>query len=137
MPTRPSPTTATGSAAPWRRGPATAPSPTREVTDQDDKTIKDGDNDSRHTQVVPEDVAAEAKSILETVVSSGTGVNADIGDAGQWGKTGTTENNGDAWFCGATEEVTACVWVGYADTVTPMETALQRRPGATAAPSRR
>src|SRR4029078_5120850 len=48
--------------------------------------------------------------------------NANIGAAGQWGKTGTTENNGDAWFCGATEEVTACVWVGYADSVTPMET---------------
>ena len=56
------------------------------------------------------------------MVSSGTGVNADVGAAGQWGKTGTTENNGDAWFCGATEDVTACVWVGYADTVTPMET---------------
>ncbi|MGH2895081.1 MAG: hypothetical protein ACRDPM_17700, partial [Solirubrobacteraceae bacterium] len=36
--------------------------------------------------------------------------------------TGTTENNGDAWYCGATEEVTACVWVGYADTTTPMTT---------------
>jgi penicillin-binding protein 1A len=93
-----------------------------QVTDQDGKTIPDGDNDSRHTQVVPEGVAEEAKSILETVVSSGTGVNADIGASGQWGKTGTTENNGDAWFCGATEEVTACVWVGYADTVTPMTT---------------
>ena len=30
-----------------------------------------------------------------------------------WGKTGTTDDNGDAWFCGATEEITACVWVGY------------------------
>ena len=72
--------------------------------------------------MIPEDVAIEAKSILETVVSSGTGTNADIGATGQWGKTGTTEENGDAWFCGATEEVTACVWVGYADTVTPMTT---------------
>ena len=39
-----------------------------------------------------------------------------------WGKTGTTDDNGDAWFCGATEEITACVWVGHADTVTPMLT---------------
>ena len=53
------------------------------------------------------------------MVSSGTGVNADIGAEGQWGKTGTTEKNGDAWFCGATEEVTACVWVGYADSRHP------------------
>jgi penicillin-binding protein 1A len=102
--------------------PGNSPVAYTQVTDQDGHTIRDGDNDSRHTQVVPEDVAQEAKSILETVVSSGTGVNADIGASGQWGKTGTTENNGDAWFCGATEEVTACVWVGYADTTTPMTT---------------
>ncbi len=70
------------------------------MTDQDGHTIKDGDNDSIHTQVVPEGVAEEAKSILETVVSSGTGTHANIGAPGQWGKTGTTENNGDAWFCG-------------------------------------
>jgi penicillin-binding protein 1A len=102
--------------------PGNSPVAYTQVTDQDDHTIKDGDNDSKHTQVIPEGVAEEAKSILETVVTSGTGVNADIGAAGQWGKTGTTEENGDAWFCGATEEVTACVWVGYADTLTPMTT---------------
>ena len=85
--------------------------------------IKGGDNDSTHTQVIPEGVAEEAKRILETVVTSGTGTHADIGAAGQWGKTGTTENNGDAWFCGGVDdEVTACVWVGYADTTTPMTT---------------
>jgi penicillin-binding protein 1A len=102
--------------------PGNGPVAYTQVTDQDGQTIKDGDNDSIHTQVVPEEVASEAKSILETVVSGGTGVNADIGAEGQWGKTGTTEENGDAWFCGATEEVTACVWVGYADSVTPMTT---------------
>jgi len=102
--------------------PGDSPVAYTQVTDSDGHTIKDGDNDSIHTQVIPEDVAKEAKSILETVVSSGTGTHANIGVAGQWGKTGTTENNGDAWFCGGIEEVTACVWVGYADTTTPMTT---------------
>jgi penicillin-binding protein 1A len=102
--------------------PGDSPVAYTEVTDQDGNTIKDGDNDSTHEQVISEETASTAKGILETVVSSGTGVNANIGAAGQWGKTGTTEENGDAWFCGATEEVTACVWVGYADSVTPMET---------------
>jgi penicillin-binding protein 1A len=102
--------------------PGDSPVAYTQVTDQDDETIKGGDNDSRHKQVIPAGVAEEAKSILHTVVTSGTGVRADIGDESQWGKTGTTENNGDAWFCGATEEVTACVWVGYADTTTPMLT---------------
>ena len=103
--------------------PGDSPVAYTQVTDSDGHTIKDGDNDSIHTQVIPEGVAEEAKSILETVVSSGTGTNAQIGRSGQWGKTGTTENNGDAWFCGGVEdEVTACVWVGYADTTTPMTT---------------
>jgi penicillin-binding protein 1A len=103
--------------------PGDSPVAYTQVTDPDGHTIKDGDNDSTHKQVVPEGVAEEAKSILETVVSSGTGTNAQIGASGQWGKTGTTENNGDAWFCGGiSDEATACVWVGYADTTTPMTT---------------
>ncbi len=102
--------------------PGDSPVAYTQVEDQDGHTIKGGDNDSTHEQVLTESTATEAKSILETVVSSGTGTHADVGASGQWGKTGTTENNGDAWFCGATEEVTACVWVGYADTTTPMTT---------------
>jgi penicillin-binding protein 1A len=103
--------------------PGDSPVAYTKVTDHDGNTIKGGDNDSIRTQVIPEGVAEEAKSILETVVSSGTGTHAQIGASGQWGKTGTTENNGDAWFCGGIEdEVTACVWVGYADTTTPMTT---------------
>jgi len=54
-------------------------------------------------------------------VSSGTGRSAATGDFA-WGKTGTTDDNGDAWFCGGTEDITACVWVGHRDTVTPMTT---------------
>jgi penicillin-binding protein 1A len=102
--------------------PGDSPVAYTQVEDQDGHTIRGGDNDSTHEQVLKESTATEAKSILETVVSSGTGTHANIGAAGQWGKTGTTEENGDAWFCGATEEVTACVWVGYADSVTPMTT---------------
>ncbi len=102
--------------------PGDSPVAYTQVDDQDGQTIKGGDNDSTHEQVLQESTAEEAKSILETVVSSGTGTNAQIGAPGQWGKTGTTEENGDAWFCGATEEVTACVWVGYADSLTPMTT---------------
>jgi penicillin-binding protein 1A len=103
--------------------PGDSPVAYTQVTDQEGHTIKDGNNDSIHTQVIPEGVAGEAKSILETVVSSGTGTHAQIGASGQWGKTGTTENNGDAWFCGGIEdEVTACVWVGYENTTTPMTT---------------
>jgi penicillin-binding protein 1A len=74
------------------------------------------------SQVVSPEVASTARSILHTVVTSGTGSNAYTGDDSEWGKTGTTENNGDAWFVGATKDVTVAVWVGHADSVKPMET---------------
>jgi penicillin-binding protein 1A len=103
--------------------PGDSPVAFTEVTNRDGDLIKGGDNDSIHTQVFDEENIKTAKSILETVVSGGTGTNAQIGVEGQWGKTGTTENNGDAWFCGGVaDEVTACVWVGYPDSTTPMTT---------------
>jgi penicillin-binding protein 1A len=103
--------------------PGDSPVSYTQVTNKDGETIKGGDNDSTHEQVFDQENAETAKGILETVVSGGTGTNAQIGAEGQWGKTGTTENNGDAWFCGGVgDEVTACVWVGYPDTTTPMTT---------------
>src|SRR4029077_2469065 len=93
-----------------------------EVTDQDGHVIKGGHNDPIRTPVIKEGTAEEAKRILETVVLSGTDITANIGAEGQCGKTGTPENNGDAWFCGSALEVTACVWVGYADSTTSMAT---------------
>src|SRR3954447_19042113 len=103
--------------------PGDSPVAFTEVTNKDGDLIKGGDNDSVHAQVFDQERIEEAKGILETVVSGGTGTNAQIGVEGQWGKTGTTENNGDAWFCGGiADEVTACVWVGYPDTTTPMTT---------------
>ena len=56
------------------------------------------------------------------MVSQGTGTHAATGATIEWGKTGTTENNGDAWFVGATEDITVAVWVGHANSVKPMET---------------
>jgi len=103
--------------------PGDSPVAFTQVTESSGETIKGGDNDSLHEQVFEQGTVEEAKSIMETVVSGGTGTNAQIGAEGQWGKTGTTENNGDAWFCGGvSDEVTACVWVGYPDSTTPMTT---------------
>jgi penicillin-binding protein 1A len=103
--------------------PGASPVAYTQVTDPDGETIKDGDNDSLEEQVFDEETVETAKSMLESVVSSGTGTNAQVGVEGQWGKTGTTEENVDAWFCGGVDdEVTACVWVGYPDSATPMTT---------------
>ncbi len=102
--------------------PGDSPIGYTEVTDSNGHPIKGGDNQPLHKQVVSPSVDSEAKHILETVVTSGTGTHANIGVSGEWGKTGTTTNNADAWFCGAITEVTACVWVGYENTTTPMTT---------------
>jgi penicillin-binding protein 1A len=72
-------------------------------------------------QVIPPDVAQTAKDMLALVVTSGTGKAAQVGDENIWGKTGTTENYGDAWFAGGNDELTVAVWVGYADRVQAME----------------
>src|SRR6201996_2713983 len=85
------------------------------------KPISGGQNKAIHHQVFDEETVAEEKSIMETVLTEGTGTAASTGGTEEWGKTGTTEEEGDAWFCGGVAaEVTACVWVGYPDTTTPM-----------------
>lgn len=97
------------------------------VVDQDDKPVPDnlggsGENEKVTDQVIDPAVAQTATDILHTVVTSGTGKRAQVGDDYIWGKTGTTDNNADAWFVGANEDITVAVWVGYADGATPMET---------------
>jgi penicillin-binding protein 1A len=75
-------------------------------------------------------VADQVASILSTVVTSGTGVRAQIPDTFVAGKTGTTENYGDAWFVGWTKQLTVAVWVGYPDELRPMETEFNGEPVA-------
>jgi penicillin-binding protein 1A len=61
-------------------------------------------------------------SILEAVIRSGTGKRAALGDRPAAGKTGTTENYGDAWFVGYTPQLATAVWVGYPNGLRPMLT---------------
>ncbi|HEX9237066.1 MAG TPA: PBP1A family penicillin-binding protein [Actinomycetota bacterium] len=56
---------------------------------------------------------------LQGVIKSGTGTAASIGRPAA-GKTGTGENFQDAWFCGYTPQLAACVWVGYRHGEIPM-----------------
>ncbi len=72
----------------------------------------------RH-RVIADWVAEEVTEVLEANIQGGTGVGANIGrPAG--GKTGTTENHADAWFCGITPTLSATVWVGYPQAEIPM-----------------
>jgi len=60
--------------------------------------------------------------LLQGVVTSGTGTAAALPDRPVAGKTGTTENYGDAWFVGYTPQLVTAVWVGYPDSLRPMLT---------------
>jgi penicillin-binding protein 1A len=86
------------------------------------KGVEGEDKPERDTEeVFSPDVADTAKTMLSYVISSGTGTQAQVGEFAA-GKTGTTENYGDAWFCGFIDKYTTCVWMGYPDNVRPMET---------------
>jgi penicillin-binding protein 1A len=64
--------------------------------------------------------AALLTNILEGVIRSGTGRRAALPDRIAAGKTGTTENYGDAWFVGYTPQLATAVWVGYPNKLVPM-----------------
>ncbi|MBQ9615906.1 MAG: hypothetical protein IJR38_06170, partial [Selenomonadaceae bacterium] len=61
--------------------------------------------------VISEASAAELTSMLQDVVTKGTGTRAAIGRPAA-GKTGTTSDYRDAWFVGYTPDLVAGVWVG-------------------------
>ena len=66
----------------------------------------------KRTRAFEDGVTAKATEILEQNIQGGTGGKATIGcPAG--GKTGTTDNNTDAWFVGFTPRLSTAVWVGY------------------------
>jgi penicillin-binding protein 1A len=93
------------------------PTPVISVTTSDGDVIYHAP--SRAEQAVEPAIAAEAVDILKGVVSSGTGVGANIGRP-QFGKTGTAQNASDAWFVGAIPQMVTAVWVGFPQGQIPM-----------------
>jgi penicillin-binding protein 1A len=71
-------------------------------------------------QVIAPEVAAAATGILRDAVLYGTGTAANIGRP-QIGKTGTDDDQGNAWFVGAVPQLSAAVWVGFHEGQIPME----------------
>jgi len=90
---------------------------------------RDDENKKRTERVFSPEVGETSHELLGGVVSGGTGTAAEIGEFAA-GKTGTTENYGDAWFVGFNSELTVAVWVGYADKVQPMLTEYGGQPVA-------
>jgi len=72
--------------------------------------------------------AGVVNSILQQAVRYGTGKRAYLPNRPVAGKTGTTENYGDAWFVGYTPQLVVAVWVGYPTTLKPMLTEFHGEP---------
>lgn len=64
--------------------------------------------------IISQESAAALTSMLEDVISRGTGRQAGIGRPAA-GKTGTTSDYKDAWFVGYTPDLVAGVWIGNDD----------------------
>jgi penicillin-binding protein 1A len=99
------------------------------VRNKEDQIVDD--NAPVRRPVLSADTAALATSLLQNVVTGGTGERAQLSDGRPVaGKTGTTENYGDAWFVGYTPQLVTAVWVGYPNTLRPMLTEFQGGPVA-------
>lgn len=92
------------------------------VYDRNGVLLEDHTNDVelRSHRALPPDVAYMMVQMMQRVILGGTGTVARFKNgAGQYqpagGKTGTTDDFGDAWFVGYTPRVVTAVWVGNDD----------------------
>ncbi len=72
------------------------------------------DNSGESRVAMKETTAYLMNKLLRRVVTSGTGTGANFDGMTIAGKTGTTDDLFDRYFCGYTPYYSAAVWVGYA-----------------------
>jgi membrane peptidoglycan carboxypeptidase len=101
------------------RGLRAEPTPVLRVLDHDGKVVEDNTKGLRSDRVVEEAVADNVTNILKGVITSGTGTRAELGRPTA-GKTGTSQNYENAWFCGYTPTLSTAVWMGYPQGNIPM-----------------
>jgi penicillin-binding protein 1A len=79
-----------------------------------DGTVLEPEQPPVTTQVLDQDDADVVTHALRQVVLRGSGGRARFGHS-LAGKTGTTQDYGDAWFVGYTPKLTTAVWMGYGE----------------------
>jgi penicillin-binding protein 1A len=82
-----------------------------EIDDSGGQTIER--NQPELVDAIPPETAYLITSMLQDVISRGTGRNAGGLGRAEAGKTGTTNDLQDAWFVGYTPQLLAVVWVGF------------------------
>lgn len=84
------------------------------ILDRNGNVLEDAstlEKEETKTRVMSEREAYEMTTRLEGVIDHGTGTAAAIGRPAA-GKTGTTDDNKDAWFVGYTPDIVTAVWIG-------------------------
>lgn len=89
----------------------TAPRTFVRVEDADGNVILE--NEAKSSVAMKDTTAALMNSLLQEVVTAGTGGEGRISGMHVAGKTGTTNNDQDRYFVGYTPYYSCAVWVGY------------------------
>ncbi|HEX8770599.1 MAG TPA: transglycosylase domain-containing protein, partial [Acidimicrobiales bacterium] len=100
------------------KGVAAKPYAITRIKDRTGKTIYE--HTVNRNPALDETKVGVLNASLVDVVQNGTGKAASIGRPVA-GKTGTTENYGNAWFVGFTPQLATAVWVGHLDGDIPMD----------------
>ena len=95
------------------RGLRAEPSPIVRVDNYNGETIIDQSTQVHGARVLSQEAGNRMWDMLRYVVTNGTGKVAQIPKVEVIGKTGTTSNNKDVWFMGATRDLVTGVWMGY------------------------
>lgn len=88
------------------------------VVDRDGKTVFE--HEDAPERAVAAGHARAVTSVLTQAVSSGTGAGAIVPGRPVAGKTGSTDENADAWFVGYTPQLATAVWMGAPEARVPM-----------------
>ncbi len=83
------------------------------ITESEGKTIVNNKKNRKEKHVYKQNAARMMTSILQGVLVSGTARGNALDNMSCAGKTGTTSDKKDGWFCGYTPYYTTTVWVGY------------------------
>ena len=96
------------------RGERCAPFPIERIEDANGRVI--WEYEPTCNRVVDVDVADRVVDMLAgPVEAGGTAPGANLGDWPTRGKTGSTNDNRDAWFVGFIRQLSTAAWIGYAN----------------------
>lgn len=97
------------------RGFSTKPYCITRIEDRNGNVIKRFDYSLNRKEAISEATAYTMARMMQGTVDKGTagGLRSRIGALEMGGKTGTTDDNADAWFIGYTPQLLAGSWVGF------------------------